>query len=63
MHPFPYQTIESRFKKFLTQDHCLHLLLLQKKGMFAIDDFTVSIVGEITQLIITSIYVHAFVSI
>jgi hypothetical protein len=45
MHPFPYQTIKSRLGKFLTQDDCLHLSLLQKKGMFAIDDFTVSIAG------------------
>jgi len=67
MHPFPYQTTESRLGKFLTQDNCLHLSLLKKKegggGMFAIDDFTVSIAGEITQLIITSVYVRALVSI
>jgi hypothetical protein len=66
MHPFPHQT---RLGKFLTQDDCLHLSLLplppQKGGggMFAIDDFTVSIAGEITQLIITSVYVRALVSI
>jgi hypothetical protein len=63
MHPFPYQTIESKLGKYLTQDHCLNLSCSKKKGMFPIDDFIVSIAGEITQLIITSVYFHALVSI